>query len=95
MFKNRYQISHRQMLEGISKLELKPGDVLVVEHAETLKYLEGLGRVVNFTVPLVYAPGGLKRLSRQDLLNLLEQVEEGDKSVLPGYEVSGPMNAPL
>lgn len=64
------------MLQGISKLNLTPGDVLVVEHPDTLKYLEGLGRVVNFTVPLVYAPGGLKRLSKQDLLNLLEQLEE-------------------
>lgn len=74
--KNRYQVSASQMLQGISKLNLKPGDVLVVEHPDTLRYLEGLGRVVNFTVPLVYAPGGLKRLSKQDLLNLLEQLEE-------------------
>ena len=76
MKKNRYQVSHREMLKGLSKLNLTPGDVLVVEHPDTLKYLEGLGRVVNFTVPLVYAPGGLKRLSKQDLLNLLEQLEE-------------------
>lgn len=76
MSKNLYQLSTRSMLAGIRKLELKKGDVLVVEHPDTLKALEGLGRVVDFVVPLVYCPHGIKTLSKQDLLNLLEQIEQ-------------------
>lgn len=65
------------MLAGLKKLKLEPGDILVVNHESTLHYLEGLGRVVNFNVPLVFIPqGGIQKLSRQDLLNLLEQLDQ-------------------
>lgn len=64
------------MLAGISKLHLTPGDIIVVSHPDTLHYLEGLGKVTNFVVPLVFAPGGIQKLSRQDLLNLLEQLDQ-------------------
>jgi hypothetical protein len=81
------------MLAGVSKLRLEPGDVLVVKHPDTLHYLEGLGKVVNFTVPLVFAPGGIDKLSREDLLNLLEQIEQGQMQSLPAPPES--MSAPL
>jgi len=78
------------MLQGISKLKLERGDIIVVKHPDTLKALEGLGRVVDFVVPLVYAPIGIDKLSRQDLLNLLEQLEQQQTESLPV-----PSNVPL
>jgi len=49
----------------------------VVKDLETLRYLSqvkvpGLDGVV----PLVYSPQGIQKLTRQDLLNLLEQLEQ-------------------
>jgi hypothetical protein len=75
------------MLAGIKKLRLEPGDILVVNHESTLHYLEGLGRVVNFNVPLVFIPqGGVQKLSRQDLLNLLEQLDQSASPAAPSFE---------
>ena len=73
--KRKYSISTSQMIAGIRKLQLQPGDLLVVSSPETIHYLEALGRVVNFTVPIVFAPTGIQKLNRQDLLNLLEQLD--------------------
>lgn len=78
MAKALYQVSTAAMLSGIQKLQLRKGDILVVSRPETLHYLEGIGKVVDFIVPLVYAPGGIQSLSRQDLLNLLEQIDQQD-----------------
>lgn len=71
------------MLNGLTKLRLERGDILVVKHPDTLKALEGLGKVVDFTVPVVYCPFGIKTLKREDLLNLLEQLEQQDSPTLP------------
>lgn len=64
------------MTKAISRLNLQPGDLIVCKDFETLHAIEGLGKVVDFTVPLVFAPQGIQKLSRQDLLNLLEQLEQ-------------------
>ena len=88
-------MSKAALLDRIQKLKLQKGDVVVCKDLETLHAIEGLGRVVDFTVPLVYAPNGIQVLSRKDLLNLLEQVEEADKSVLPAYGISEQPTAPL
>lgn len=81
------------MRETISRLRLEKGDVLLVRHPETMQYLSKAPIKLEFNVPLVYCPGGIETLKRQDILNLLEQLDQADKSVLPSYEVSGP--APL
>lgn len=88
-------MSKAALTERISKLNLQKGDIVVCKDIETLHAIEGLGRVVDFLVPLVYAPQGIQKLGRQDLLNLLEQVEQSDKSVLPAYGISEQPNAPL
>jgi hypothetical protein len=58
-------------------LQLAKGDILVVRDVETLHYLSqvkvpGLDSVI----PLIFAPSGVQKLQRQDLLNLLEQLEQ-------------------
>lgn len=58
-------------------MQLKPGDVLICESVEAM---EALARIkhpeINWNVPLVYCPKGVRTLSRQDLLNLLEQTDQ-------------------
>jgi hypothetical protein len=88
-------MSKAALTERISKLNLQKGDIVVCKDMETMNAIQGLGRVVDFTVPLVFAPQGITKLSRQDLLNLLEQVEQSDKSVLPAYGISEQPSAPL
>ena len=87
-----YRISTATMMAGIEKLNLQKGDILVVSHHETIAYLEGLGRVTEFPVPVVFAPQGIKKLSRQDLLNLLEQL---DQSLAPTPPAMEAFSAPL
>lgn len=66
------------MESHIQKLSLLPGDVLVVSDHETLHFLSHTPPITKFTVPLVFSPQGIQKLSRQDLLNLLEQLEQTD-----------------
>lgn len=96
MSKWKFPVSKAALTDRIQKLNLQPGDVLVVKDEMTLHGLEALGRVVNFTVPLVFAPQGIGKLCRQDLLNLLEQLDgAADKSILPEYGISEQPSAPL
>lgn len=60
----------------IGKLNLQPGDIILCKDLQTLHAIEALGKVVNFMVPIVYAPFGIQKLTRQDLLNLLEQLDQ-------------------
>ena len=60
----------------IELMRLRPGDVVVAKDIEVLKAVQDLGLPLAFKVPLVYAPSGVQVLSRADLLNLLEQLEE-------------------
>ena len=87
--KRQFTISTSRMLAGIRKMELKRGDVLVVDHEDTLHYLDGIGKVVDFTVPLVFIPKPrtIESLSRADLLNLLEQIDQQGMS--PAAEAGG------
>lgn len=64
------------LLQTITKLRLEPGDIVVVKYPEQAMALERLGQVVPFKVPLVVCPDGIEKLSRQDMLNILEQLEE-------------------
>lgn len=69
-------MSKAALLNVIKKLHLTPGDILLVKDIHTLEALAQLGQAVNFTVPLVFAPQGIETLTRQDLLNLLEQLDQ-------------------
>lgn len=91
----KYPMSKAGLLNVLQKLNLTPGDVLVVKDHETLRFLAEVKLPIPFVVPLVFAPQGLQKLSRQDLLNLLEQLETQDRSVLPDYAISQPSSTPL
>lgn len=43
---------------------------------------------LDFKVPLVFAPKGVKQLKREDLLNLLEQLDQQEAPVLMPLETS-------
>lgn len=64
------------MREAIRKLRLERGDALLVSNYETLRYLAEMPLHLDFVVPLVFAPNGVEKLTRQDLLNLLEQLDQ-------------------
>jgi hypothetical protein len=64
------------MASRIQKLSLARGDVVVVKDYETLKFLAEMPIHLDFVVPLVFAPQGIEKLTRQDLLNLLEQADQ-------------------
>lgn len=83
------QVSRAALINFIQKLHLEKGDVLVVKDPSLLPQLEALGAVTPFNVPVVFCPQGVQVLKRTDLLNLLEQLEESDKSVLEPYQISG------
>lgn len=88
-------MSKAGLLSTLSKLNLTPGDILVVKDEATLRYLAQVQLPIPFVVPLVFAPNGIGKLGRADLLNLLEQLEHNDKSVLPEYGITEQSNAPL
>lgn len=89
----KYPLSKAAVLNILQKLKIEKGDVLVVKDIETLHYLANV-RVpgIEGIVPLVYAPHGVQTLKREDLLNLLEQLEQPDKSA---YGLTEQPNAPL
>ena len=63
------------MKKTIRRLRLQPGDILVVNDPETVRRLSELGSIngVNFNVPIVFAPNGIKRLNREYLEKILKQ----------------------
>lgn len=73
---HKYPMSKAGFLNSISKLNLQQGDVLVCKDFETLNYLSKVHMPLPFTVPLVFSPQGVEKLSRQDLLNLIEQLDQ-------------------
>lgn len=92
----KYSLSKAAVLDILQKLKIEKGDVLVVKDIETLEYLSKVHVPgIEGTVPLVYAPQGVQVLKREDLLNLLEQLEQADKSVLEPYGLTEQPNAPL
>lgn len=69
------------MISHLSKLTIKTGDVLVCKDFETLRYLSTVQVPgISGTTPLVFAPNGVQSLTRQDLLNLLEQLDQAEVS---------------
>lgn len=76
-----YPMSKAGLLNAIKKLHLEPGDVLVCRTTEAMEALARAGRVVDFNVPVVFSPQGIEKLNRQDLLNLLEQLDSANAPV--------------
>lgn len=69
------------MIQHIQKLSLRYGDVLVVRDVETLHYLSAVKVPgIEGTIPLVFSPQGIEKLTRTDLLNLLEQLEQPSRA---------------
>ena len=90
--RNLYQVSTSTILSHLEKLSLQPGDVLVCRDLETLRFLSEVKMPLNFTVPLVYSPQGLQKLTRSDLMNLIEQI---DQSTAPAHGIGEASRAPL
>ena len=77
----------------IEKLSLSRGDIVVCKNIEALELLSSQKVPgIDFPVPLVFAPEGVQKLNRQDLLNLLEQLET---PVVPAPEAIEMPSAPL
>ena len=74
-------MSKAGLLNVIQKMRLERGDIVVVKDVITLHALEGLGKVTDFPVPLIFAPQGIQILKKQDLLNILEQLEQDSAPV--------------
>lgn len=78
-------------LETLTKLRLEPGDLIVVRDSETLNYLSRFPFKLDFNVPLVFSPAGVEKLTRADLLNLLEQLDQAAVSA----DMPEPSHSPL
>ena len=65
------------MKKTIRRLRLKPGDILVVNDPEMGRRLSGLGAIsgLSFNVPIVFAPNGIKKLSKKYLEKILKQLQ--------------------
>lgn len=86
----KFPFSKAGFLNSISKMNLQKGDVLVCRDYQTLDYLAHVQLPLGFTVPLVFSPQGIQKLSRQDLLNLLEQLDQQEVVEL-NSQVSAPV----
>lgn len=67
------------MIKIIKKLRLKPGDILVVSDFETCKKLIKVHlKEINFSVPIIFAPNGIKRVNRKYLQKVLDTMNQGN-----------------
>ena len=71
----------------IEKLRIKRGDVLVVRDYNTAKRLEGIHFNLQFQVPIVFAPLGIEKLSVDALKNIIAEVDEAKRIILPGVGI--------
>ena len=63
------------MKKTIRRLRLKPGDIVVVKDFHMAKALTNVGVMcgIDFKVPIVIAPEGIKRVNRKYLEKLLDK----------------------
>lgn len=64
------------MEQRIKHLHLMPGDIILVRDQPTLVALSDMKLNLGFHVPLVFSPQGIEVLKREDILNLLEQLDQ-------------------
>ena len=88
-------MSKASLQNQVQKLHLEPGDMVLVRDVETARALDELKVPLGFSVPIIFSPMGVQVLKKQDLLNLLEQLEQVDKSVLEPYHTTDQTNAPI
>jgi hypothetical protein len=71
------QFSSAALKNYIRKVDLKPGDCLVVSHREVLKQLQRMP-ALGFYVPVVFSEDGLgmKKASRAQILEILDRIDE-------------------
>lgn len=62
-------------MEKLEKLEIKRGDILLVSHPEVAEEL--MRTPAEFQVPIImdYTRSGIKKLTRQQLLDALDQLD--------------------
>lgn len=64
------------MKKTIRRLRLREGDIVVVKDLQTLRTLEQMGPVKGaHACPIVFAPEGIKRCSREYIDKLLSRRE--------------------
>ena len=61
--------------KDLQRLRLEPGDAIVVSDTETMRQLDATKLGLKFSVPIVYAPNGVKRLSLKYLQKLVTAME--------------------
>lgn len=73
------QFSHQSLRSYLRKIHLEPGDALVVKHPEVLKQLQRMP-AMSFHVPVIFDPEGkgVERISRQEILEILERMDEAE-----------------
>ena len=89
---HKYPMSKAGFLNSISKLNLQKGDVLICKDHHTLEYLSQVQLPLGFIVPLVFSPQGVEKLNRQDLMNLIEQLDQNE---MPAPSLVEMPSAPL
>lgn len=69
--------SHASLRSYIKKLNLQPGDCLIVSHEGVLKQLQRMP-AMSFHVPVVFCPegGGMEKASRDQVLEVLQRIDE-------------------
>ena len=69
-------MSNAAFLSCVKKLNIQPGDILLVKNLEVAKQLQ-YAPTPGFTVPIILdlSNGGLEKLTRQQLLDALEQFD--------------------
>lgn len=75
--------SHAALSSYLRKLHLEPGDCLLVSNPEVLKQLQRMP-AMSFTVPVIFDPDhkGLQRVTRAELLEILERIDEAEARAL-------------
>lgn len=74
----------REIVPFLQKIELKKGDVIVCTSHEAMHALMGMQlpkELFPFDIPLVFAPDGLKKVGREELVALIDKLD--------GLEVEG------
>jgi hypothetical protein len=66
----------RAIKSQIQKFTFQQGDLLVVKDERTMRAIQGCGLALPFLVPIVVAPEGINRVSRDELRLLLAQGEQ-------------------
>ena len=68
--------SHSALAGFIKKINLVPGDILIVSNPEVLRQLQQMPAMA-FTVPVVFAAeGDLSKANREQVLEILMRIDE-------------------